>query len=121
MLDKLSQKIITVLNEISDNSSTYKIFSLSDIITKLGKKYKVDAVNMIKNLEYLAERDYIDIKYIDEKDVCLALLSKARIHDEEVKQVKKEKLAYMKLAVISSICSAVSAFLGGFLAFLIMK
>ena len=121
MLDKLNNKIIKVLNEMCDNSSTYKILSISDIISKIGKNFNVDAEALTKNFDYLSSRDYIDVKYMDEKDVCLALLSKARIHDEEVTQVKKEKLKYLRLATISSICSAVCAFMGGFLAFILLK
>ena len=121
MLDKLNTKIIRVLNSMCDNSSTYKILSLSDIIQKVGKGSKMDIESLTKNLEFLSGRDYIDIKYIDEKDVCLALLSKARIHDEEVEGVKKEKQKYYKLATFSSIVSAVAAFLGAFLAIVLFK
>ncbi len=121
MLDKLNNKLIKVLNEMCDNSSTYKILTLSDIIDKLGKNFKVDIESLTKNFDYLCSRDYIDVKYIDEKDVCLAMLSKARLHDEEMHNLRKEKLRYLRLATISSICSALSAFIGGFLAFVLFK
>ena len=121
MLDKLNNRIIKILNQMCDNSSTYKILSLDDIISKIGKNFNVDNESLVKNFDYLSSRDYIDIKYLDDKDVCLALLSKARVHDEEIAEIKKEKNKYFRLAAISSICSAVAAFLGGFIAFILFK
>ena len=121
MLDKLNTKIVKVLNGMCDNSSTYKILSLNDIIQKVGKNFNIDVESLTKNLEFLSSRDYIDVKYIDEKDVCLALLSKARIHDEELEGIRKEKNKYYKLATFSAVMSALAAFLGAFLAIVLFK
>ena len=114
MLDKLNKAIIKVLNDLCGGSS-YKILEISEVIDKLAK-FSIDYEILNNNLHYLQERQYIDIKYIDEKEVCLALLPKARIHSEEEEEEVKKKISYYKLAIITSICSVIGAFIGGFLA-----
>ena len=85
------------------------------------KKLKLEEEGLKKNLEFLQERNFVDLKYFDENEICLSILPKGRVHNEEVEEEKKEKIDYYKLAIISSLGSAIFAFLGGFLAFILLK
>lgn len=119
MLDKLNSKLLKVLNEQCIGAN-YKVLEISDILIKM-KKFKLDEEGLKKNLEFLQERNFVDLKYFDENEICLSILPKGRVHNEEVEEEKKEKIDYYKLAIISSLGSAIFAFLGGFLAFILLK
>lgn len=115
MLDKLNANLIKKLNELCDDSAAYKILEVSTILESMAK-FKLDYELLDNNLTYLQDYEYIDIKYLDEKEVCLAMLPKARLHTEEIKAEIKEKNKYYKLAIWSSVGSFLAALLGGFLA-----
>lgn len=115
MLDKLNLSLIKNLNDLCDESAAYKILEITHILERMTK-FKMDYEMLNNNLNYLQDHEFIDIKYLDEKEVCLALLTKARVHSEEVKAMNKEKNKYFKLALWSSVSSFIAAFMGGFLA-----
>ena len=98
----------------------YKTLAKRPLNSKLSKN-KLDEEGLKKNLEFLQERNFVDLKYFDENEICLSILPKGRVHNEEVEEEKKEKIDYYKLAIISSLGSAIFAFLGGFLAFILLK
>ncbi len=115
MLDKLNMNLIKNLNNLCEDSAAYKILDISQILDKMAK-FKLDYTILNNNLTYLQEHEFIDIKYLDENEVCLAMLPKARVHAEEIKASNKEKNKFYKLAIWSSVGSFLAAILGGFLA-----
>lgn len=120
MLDKISAKLIKVLNKLSVKN-TYNVLELREILNNLQDKNKMDEEVLLKNLEYLAEREFIDIKYSDENEVCLCLLPKSRRVGDEMEEIAKIKKNYISLAIISSIFGFAFAFLGAFLAIILFK
>lgn len=119
MLDKLNSKLIKILN-CECTGANYKVIEIDGILNKM-LKFKLDREGLIKNLEYLQEREFIDLKFAGDDELCLCLLPKGRLHSEESQKEKKINLAYFKLAVVSGIVSAICAFIGGFLANLLFN
>ena len=116
MLDKQSLKIIKKLNKLCEGGN-YKVFEYQQLTKDFGLK-----TNTIKNdLDYLKENEYIDVKYSDESVVCLCLLSKGRQVEEESNTHKYSLSSVMKMLLISGVFSGLMAFLGAFIAVLIIK
>lgn len=116
MLDKNNLKIIKKLNKLCDGNN-YKVFEYS----QLSKDFDEKNNSIKKHLEYLKENEYIDIKYSDKEVVCLCLLAKGRQVEEDLKTPRYSFNAIMKMMFISGIFSGIMAFLGAFVALLIIK
>lgn len=119
MLDKLNSKLIKILNEHCTGAN-YKVIEIDEILPKMAR-FKLDKEGLLKNLEYLQEREFVDLKFAGDTELCLALLPKGRLHSEEIQSERKVKNAYFKLAVATGLVSAICAFLGSLLAHLIFK
>ena len=112
MLDKLCKKILKLLIELCSDSS-YSIIEITEILVGLGGK--VDVELLMKYITHMSNNQYIDVKYIDDKQVCLAIMPKAKGLDEENKNKKKATNKYLRMAIIMAIISAISGFVGAFL------
>jgi len=119
MLDKLNSRLIKILNE-ECTGANYKVIEIDAILNKMAR-FKLEKDGLIKNLEYLQEREFVDLKFAGDTELCLALLPKGRLHSEETHNEKKMKNAYFKLAVVTGLVSAICAFLGSFLAHLLFN
>ena len=115
MLDKICKKILKMLCNIC-KENTYSIIEINDFVSNL--QTKLDLEMFKKYIDYLSENKFIDVKYMDDKQICLAIMPKARGVDEEVKYKKKTANKYVRLAFLMSlmslICGFVGAFLGGY-------
>lgn len=112
MLDKLCKKLLKILNELCGENN-YSIIEITEIIEKMSGKIDLDVLN--KYISYLSENSYIDVKYLDSKQVCLALMPKAKGMEEENKIRRKNSNKYIRMSVMMSLISAISGFLGAFL------
>ena len=68
----------------------------------------------------MSNNDYIKIKFQDEEQICFCSLTKARIINETKLETKNDKKHANKLIILNIILSSVSAFLGAFLAILVV-
>ncbi len=116
MLDKLGKKIIRVLQAMCGTDS-YSILEITEILAELSQKIDVEVLT--KYIDYLAQNEYIDVKYIDVKQICLAIMPKARNIDEENKinksVMRKNSGFVTAVGFISAICGMIGAFLGSLL------
>ena len=112
MLDKLSNKLLKYLN-LHCAQISYSILELNEILKELA--INIDLEVLIKYLTFLSENEYIDIKYIDDKQVCLAIMPKGRRIEEKRKEDTKQKKKTVGLAVIIGAVSAICGFLGALL------
>jgi len=118
MLDKFGLNLLSYLNETSQNGE-YIVLSFEDIKNKFKKNEVTNEV--IKNtLDFLSNNDYIKIKFQDEEQICYCSLTKARIINETKIENKKDKKHASKLIILNIILSSISAFLGAFLAILLV-
>lgn len=113
-MDKLSRILLKKLNTICDGG--YKVVDKIELSDNIG----VDVGVIEKMLKEFEDLGYIDIKYTDESLVCLCTMTKARFQLE----VGADKSAFNKkvlgLLTLTCVLSCVFAFLGGFLAKLIL-
>lgn len=114
MLDKTNVKFLTKLNKLC--AGTYKVFEKPELAGELGIKQEV----LDNTLKFFQERQYIDIKYADENVVCLTVLPKAfgEIEIKEGGDFTQKKL--VKFMLFNCLFSAVSAFIGAFIAMFII-
>ncbi len=116
MLDKSNIHIVKVLNQLLTGNA-FKVVELKELVDKLSGK--VDVHSLKTNLKYLSEQSFVDIKYMDEKEVMIALLPKGRIVEEASMAEKQENAKFYSMCFWFGVICACSAFLGGFLAYLI--
>ena len=115
ILDKQLLKLIKKLLKLCDGSN-YKVFEYQQLTENNSK------LGALKNdIEYLKEHEYIDVKYSDESVVCLCLLPKSRQIEEQADVKKFSMLQVIKMLFISGVFSGLMAFLGAFVAVLIIK
>ena len=117
MLDKLCKKILNVLCNMCKTDS-YVILEISEIVNSLNTT--VDGEVLHKYIEYLSENGFVDVKYFDDKQICLALFPKARGGKEEDNEQKKFNKKLFRFAlivgIVSFVCGFIGAFLGGLIA-----
>lgn len=115
MLDKKSLKTLTKLNKLCNNS--YKVFEMAELEAIFGKK----GDTLINHINYFKEHKFIDVKYDDENVFCMCVLPKAfeEIESSENNNVINNKLK--KIMFLTCLLSAMSAFLGSFVAMLIIN
>ena len=120
MLDKQTSILLANLNSICQDGS-YKVIDKKDLINLNYKKNKPDEDSLKAMIDHLKERDYLSIKYSDDKVYCLSVLPKGRLFDEKSKELAKEKRKYNKLIIVTLSLSSIASFVGAFCAMLVFK
>lgn len=95
MLDKRCLSLLNLINGECLNSG-YKVFSVEELALSMPAHYGIDVLGVKECLKVLSEREYISVKYEDEKEVCLSPLPKGRLVfenriDEELEKSRAEK------------------------------
>lgn len=112
MLDKKSQKVLDIISMHSNGE--YKVLEINDILTKLPTKYKMNNDEIGNIFSYLKDMAYIDIKYIDNSEICYAILPKFRIYEENLLEQKKLNRKLVLIVILSGVVSGICSFLGSF-------
>ena len=120
MLDKRTSTLLKYIVSCCE-TGTYTIISISDMINIFEKKYKIDSIAIGQMLTYLKDREYLDIKYGDEKCYCVCPLPKARIDYENTQNIQKNNKKIEKIAFFCVILSFLLGFLGSFLGVVLSK
>ena len=115
-MDKQNTKLVKYLSNSSDGYN-YKVFEFKDLCRDLRR----DKSSLKQDLQYLNINDYVDIKYQDDEVVCLCLLSKSRQIEEQDNNKIYGLSVITKDILISGIFNAIMAFLGAFVAVLIIR
>lgn len=105
-----------LLNNCSDG---YKILDTQKIMTKI-KKYKNNYELFESDVYFLKQRKYIDLKYVDENNVCLAIMDNSHILQENLKMENGTKKEMRFMLILSMLLCGVMAFVGSFLATLLL-
>ena len=66
MLDKFTLSLLNIICE-SSTPFSYKVFSIDYLTEQARKDLSCDNDMVLEGLNYLFERDYINVKYQDEK------------------------------------------------------
>ena len=116
MLDKLGKKLLIKLRTMC-NSDGYSILEVSDILSQMTNKLSPDMLE--KYIELLSHNEYIDVKYMDSKQICMAILPKSRNIESVAKSVKGVAIGKTSIVIIA-IVAMLGAFVGTVLANLIL-
>ena len=119
-LDLRTEKFFELLNELCKDGN-YKVLEIEEILSMLPKKYHFSYKDLQNMLKYLSEHDFIDVKFVDEKSLCVASLPKGRLHLEN--QLKEDRAAntYKKLFIASMVVSGLMSFVGAFVATILLN
>lgn len=98
----------------------YKVLETSAVLDELSK-YKKDYTELKKDIEFLRSRKYIDVKYIDEDNICLLVLDNSRVLQENLKIEHGNKKSLFLMMILTSFISGLMAFVGSFLAIIILR
>lgn len=100
-----NMEVMHNLNMLCKNAY-YEIIALDDV-KKCFNDETLDDKTLNKNLDELSDMEYINVKYMDENEICLAVLPKGRAveyyFNRKEKENKKLKGEIIKYSVLSSI------------------
>lgn len=120
MLDKKTLITLKVLNLICEDD-VYKVVDYDGLMSHFPKKVKCDKSKLEDVLNYLKAGQYIDIKYSQDDTYCLCVMPKGKMFLEDTDSDIKTMSRFTKLLFACSITSGIMAFLGAFLAIMILK
>jgi len=98
----------------------YKVIEVSKIYD-LIKKYKSNFNYLESDVDFLKKYKYIDVKYLDEINICFSVLDNSYVFQENLKSDKQINRKYVLFMIISMLLSGTMAFVGAFLAILIIR
>lgn len=98
----------------------YKVLETSAVLSELNK-YKNDYAEFKKDIDFLRARKYLDIKYMDEDNICLMVLDNSRVLQENLKIEHGNKKSLVIMMILTSVISGIMAFIGSFLAIIILR
>lgn len=119
MLDKKTDAVLELISEKAGNS--YKILNKRDLLNELPSKLEVDESAFAAIIAFLKDNEYVDVKYQDKDEICIAATVKAESYAEGEKNIQqKAKITNGQLGFLVTIMFLAS-FLGAFIATLIGK
>ena len=120
MLDIKSRLVLKILIKECGNG-TYKIVEVSDIISAMPSKYRVDSDGLEHILAHLERQDCISIKYDDDGVYCLCVLPYGfEIAENDNKKNKEKKPRLAIFVLLSFIFAFIGAFIGAIIANLVL-
>ncbi len=100
MLDKKSVELLQLLNKLCADGG-YKILKISELKNSLVKVYK-SKDDLVESLKVLYDRDYISIKYQDDEEVCVNVLTKGRLLFENTSDINKQNNSIKRVSFVYS-------------------
>lgn len=112
------RKILLLKYLSKECGESYKVMDCANIL-KAIKLYKNNFDGLKKDIEFLAHRNFVDLKYLDKDNVCLAIKDNSRVLQENLKIEKGFNKKLTLMFVVFSLVSGVFAFLGAMLAIIL--
>lgn len=114
MLDKRTLTLLNILNSECYNGG-YKVFSIDELLLSFPPPFMVDRQDLSESLSILCAQEYVSIKYQDDLEICLSVLSKARRFleaslESEIQKSSLEK-RYFVFALLGGAFGGVISFL----------
>lgn len=99
MLDKRSLSLLGYIDKECSGGG-YKIFSVAELLASFPPEFGSDEEGVADCLRALSEKEYISVKYADEREVCLSPLPKGRLvfenkAEEETERARAEKRYFL--------------------------
>ena len=123
MLDKKTANVLSIVNDqCKDNN--YIIIKNEDITPHLKKRNKLSNDDIKNSVNYLAEREYLQLKYAEEGTYCLTMLPKGRLFEEQQKEkrstLREEEIRNLKFLIKVGFITAIFSFLGAVAGYIII-
>lgn len=98
----------------------YKVIEVSKIFAAI-RKYKNNFNALNDDIQHLKQGKYIDVKYLDENNVCLDILDNSHVLQENIRSERGVNRKHLSFLVLSMVLSGFMAFAGAFLAIIITR
>ncbi|MFA6860395.1 MAG: hypothetical protein WCR30_03305 [Clostridia bacterium] len=103
MLDKQTERVFSIVSKECEGS-TFSVIQNEDIFDMLPKKNPMDIDGLHSVINFLSSLEFLDIKIMDEKVICILVLPKGWLYLEQKKNEKKIKKAQMIKATLPISC-----------------
>lgn len=119
MLDKRTSSVLNSINKMCEEG-TYKVLEAEELIKSLPVKFVIEADGLRQMINYLKEREYINIKYSDDTVYCLCPLPKGRLYFERENFEKRDSKQKFKEFLWTAFFGAMAgSIIGGIIAAII--
>lgn len=112
-MNKRKIKLLKYLLDNCDNG--YNVIEISSIF-KSVKSYKNLYDLLLEDINYLKLKNYIDLKYVDNENICLAIMDSSKLLKEDFKVDNREKKELFIFMILTMFGSGIMAFIGALIA-----
>lgn len=117
----MDKRKLILLKYLLDNCNHgYKVLDTKKLLSTI-KKYRNNYQLLENDIEYLKQMQYIDLKYIDDINLCLCIKDNSRILQENLKVEKGSKNQSILNLILTVFVSGIMSFVGAFLAIIITR
>ena len=114
------RKLLLLKFLINNCGDGYKVIDVSKIYSVI-KKYKGDFVLLSSDINFLSQHRYIDLKHIDETNICVSILNNSHVFEDNLKSDRSVNRKYLISILINMLFSGIMAFAGAFLAIIMTR
>ena len=108
----MNKRRLLLLKYLLNNSSDgFKIFDTQNVMIGI-KKYKNNFGLFEEDIKYLSKMKYIDVKYIDEVNLCLCVLGNSLILQENINNSNKYSKRELFVMLMTALLCGVMSFIG---------
>lgn len=119
MLDKKTSAVLSLLRAKTEKS--YKVLDKNHILSELPAKLRIDMDGLQEILSFLAENEYVSVKYQDKEEICVASTVKADSYLDGEKHLQQKAHLTNSQTVLLFAGVFLMAFLGALIAVLVGK
>lgn len=101
---------------LNNCSNGYKVLDVSKIYQAIRSYKKTGWQSLLADIEHLKQCKYIDVKHIDENNICLCILDNSHVFQENLRSDKAVNRKYLISLAVSAMLCGIMSFLGAFLA-----
>lgn len=102
------RRILLLKYLLSNSSDGFKIYDTQEVMASL-KKYKNNFDLFQEDVKYLSKMKYIDVKYIDDMNLCLSMLGNSLILQENIRGASKTcKREVFMMLITALLCGTMS-------------
>ncbi len=114
------RKMLLLRFLLNNCSEGYKVIETKVIFEK-NPKYKGNFTLLEEDFEFLKKYKFVDVKYLDEVNVCVAIMDNSYIFQDNLKSDRSLNRRNLITIIISMLFSGFMAFIGAFLAIIITR
>ena len=114
------RKLVLLKYLLENCGDGYKVLDTIEVMTAIGR-HKDEYQQFETDIYALKSLGYIDLKYIDQENLCLSISDNSHVFQENMKIQRISRNNNRTFIIINMILSGLMAFIGAFLASLICR